>query len=222
MKKEKLIIWDFDGVIADTEPFWVRNWQRVLNKHFNLGLTYEETAKWNYGASLKIKEMYVKEHFGLDMTDEVWADIYRGIDEVFEKGFELVEGVEEVIALDRFDRCLASNGGIRESIQKMETTKLWKYFPREHLFSHEFVPRGKPAPDLFLYAAEKMGYLPTEAIVIEDSLPGLRAGLSAGMKTVAFVGCATHYGADYVEKIRALGVTEIFDTMAALKNYLDV
>ena len=220
LKKDKLIIWDFDGVIADTEHVWLSIWNDIVNKHFRLGWDFEETMKWFCGLSDKGKIEQLGKHFAVEWTDSAQADLSGRYEKVLEQGFKLVEGMKDVIALDRFARCMATNGHGQIAIDKIKSAKIEEFFPPEYVFPADLVSHGKPAPDLFLYAAEKMGYSPQEVIVVEDSLSGLRAGLSAGMKTLAFVGCSIHYFPNYIEEVKALGITEIFYDMPTLRDYL--
>ena len=94
------------------------------------------------------------------------------------------------------------------------------YFPAEHVFTRELVARGKPAPDLFLYAADKMGVKPERCIVVEDSGAGIDAAKAAGMDCIAYLG-GGHAKYDwYREKILGYGIpvgytqTEILHMLA--------
>ena len=82
------------------------------------------------------------------------------------------------------------------------------------------VEHGKPKPDLFLLAAQKMGYRPQNCIVIEDSLAGMTAGLKAGMNVIAFLGCEMNHGQTYLDKVKALGIKHIFYHMDEIKRFL--
>jgi beta-phosphoglucomutase-like phosphatase (HAD superfamily) len=77
------------------------------------------------------------------------------------------------------------------------------------------VPRGKPAPDLFLYTAERMGVMPERCVVIEDSLPGVTAAVAAGMRVIGFVG-ASHCRPGDAARLSAQGAIAVIDDMAQL------
>ena len=109
-------------------------------------------------------------------------------------------------------------GGIESKTSlKIETVGIRKYFPKEKVFTVDMVKVGKPEPDLFLLAAEKMGYKPENCVVIEDSLAGLNAALKAGMTPIAF----TKYSNDYYKKeIRKMPVKYVFDDMKKVEDFL--
>lgn len=95
-----------------------------------------------------------------------------------------------------------------------------KYFPDSRIFTAEQVERGKPEPDLFLFAAGQMNAAPAECLVIEDSLPGLKAAIAAGMTPIAFIGSEMNNTGEYRSKVEKLGVKLIFSTMKQLREYL--
>ena len=99
-----------------------------------------------------------------------------------------VPGVEAVLKWllregHRF--CVASNGALSKIHHSLNVTGLMAYFG-EHCYSAESVRAGKPEPDLFLHAAERMGVTPNQAVVVEDSAAGIAAALSAGMRVCVF------------------------------------
>jgi beta-phosphoglucomutase-like phosphatase (HAD superfamily) len=82
------------------------------------------------------------------------------------------------------------------------------------------VPRGKPAPDLFLHAAARMSHDPARCVVVEDSTAGVQAGRAAGMRVLAFAGGGHVDGATYGVALRAAGAHTVFHAMAALPALL--
>jgi HAD superfamily hydrolase (TIGR01509 family) len=86
-----------------------------------------------------------------------------------------------------FPICVASNGEQPVVLFSLETTGLLKFFGKDHIFTHEMVAHGKPEPDLFLLAANKMGYLPEKCLVIEDSIIGTTAAKRAGMDVISII-----------------------------------
>jgi len=115
---------------------------------------------------------------------------------VIDGAIELLEGIA-------LPKCVAS-GSEPESLSfKLAHTGLSKYFG-PHIFSSRMVKHGKPAPDLFLFAADKMGWKPEECLVIEDSLPGVEAGVAAGMTVCGFTG-AGHIRDGHTAKLKKAG-----------------
>ncbi|MDR2338358.1 MAG: HAD family phosphatase [Deltaproteobacteria bacterium] len=219
--KKKLIIWDFDGVISDTEHLWINVWQTMLNEKYNLNWSFAQANQVLGGIAPKTKIARLK---SIDSKIEINQAFLQELESrealIMEKGLKLVEGVEDIFKLKQFQQCIATGGNIKKTERKMALLNLAQYFPPAHVFSAELVKYGKPEPELFLFAAESMGFKPEACIVIEDSLAGLTAGLKAGMLTIAFVGCQMNNTPAYIQQIKELGIKCIFDNMSDVQKLL--
>lgn len=127
-----------------------------------------------------------------------------------------VDGVAAVLAAVEGPRCVASSSDPARIAHSLERTGLASFFG-EHIFSAAQVAHGKPAPDLFLLAAETMGFAPQHCIVIEDSVAGVVAGVRAGMAVIGFAG-ASHAAEGHGAMLEAAGATVTVMTMAALPD----
>jgi HAD superfamily hydrolase (TIGR01509 family) len=114
--------------------------------------------------------------------------------------------------------CVASSSSPDMLEHLLRQASLWDRFA-PHIFSAAEVKRGKPAPDLFLLAAQRMGIAPERCIVIEDSLAGITAAMAAAMTPVGFAG-GCHCGPDHADKLRRTGARTVFMTMASLAESL--
>ena len=213
---KKLIIWDFDGVIADTEKLWVSSRMELLNRDFNLGWSFETTNKHIGGRSEKDKKR-ILQNLGIEIKDSFWDEAMKLDLQKLQQGIALTPGIEDIFLMDSFDQCIATGGTISKTKEKIKQVGIEKYFPAEKVFSADLVEYGKPEPDLFLLAAHTMDYKPEDCIVIEDSLAGLTAAQRAKMLTVAFV---KYNSAEYVAEIKKTGVEHIFDDMAQVKKFI--
>jgi HAD superfamily hydrolase (TIGR01509 family) len=124
--------------------------------------------------------------------------------------------VEYALTWLRGPKCVASSSNPERVQVSLESTGLIRFF-EPSLFSASEVAYGKPAPDLFLYAAAKMGVQAADCIVVEDSPTGVAAARAAGMSPIGFVGGA-HAGAPLVAQLRAAGARAIVADMRALKS----
>ena len=115
----------------------------------------------------------------------------------------------------RGPKCVASSSPSERIRASLETTSLAKFF--KFLFSATEVPNGKPAPDLFLHAASRMGVQAPECIVIEDSAAGVSAATAAGMTAVGFVG-GSHAGAELGAQLKSAGARTIVADLRHLKS----
>ena len=114
--------------------------------------------------------------------------------------------------------CVASSSLPQWIEQNLRQVRLWDYFA-PHVFSAAQVKRGKPAPDLFLLAAERMNVAPGECLVIEDSTAGIQAAVAAGITAIGFAG-GCHCGPAHADRLHRAGAQTVFATMPALTDYL--
>lgn len=101
----------------------------------------------------------------------------------------------------------------------MRTVGLYDRFA-PNIFSASQVTRGKPAPDLFLFAAAQLGYAPSECLVIEDSLAGVQAAFAARMKVIGFTG-GGHCGPGHAERLRQEGAATVISNMRDLPTLIE-
>jgi HAD superfamily hydrolase (TIGR01509 family) len=205
-----LVIFDCDGVLVDSERLAVRTEGAILAR-LGWPLSEPEIVERFVGRSASFMQGEIERHLGRQIDWAVeFEPHYR---EVFERELVPVPGV--VDALDQIDvsRCVASSGSHEKMAFTLGLTGLLDRF-RGRIFSADEVERGKPAPDIFLYAADRMGVPADRCAVIEDSVSGVTAGLAAGMTVFAFSGGVT--GAAGL----ALGEAVLFGDMRALPALL--
>ena len=116
----------------------------------------------------------------------------------------------------RGPKCVASSSPHTRIRMSLESTGLYRFFD-PYVFSASDVPKGKPAPDLFLYAARKMGVQPSECIVVEDSPAGISAATAAGMMAIGFIG-GSHTGPNLGAYLTSAGARVVIADMRALKS----
>ncbi|GAA3764582.1 HAD family hydrolase [Streptomyces tremellae] len=183
-----LIIFDNDGVLVDSEPISNTILAAYLTE---LGhpTTYEESVRDYMGAALHRVHDLVLERTGRTLPDDFDDTLHARVFAAFERELKPVDGVEEVLAGLRAAGtayCVASSGHHERIRVGHRTTGLDRWFPEEVVFSAQDVGRGKPAPDLFLYAARRMGVEPARCAVVEDSPLGVAAARAAGMDVYGF------------------------------------
>ena len=218
--RKNLIIWDFDGVIADSEKIWIKNRQNILNERLNIEWDFNTTNNYLGGMSDKSKRK-VLDTLGIKTDDKFWEEcMNRDIKSIRNKEMIVTPFVEDVIKnLDKY--CVATGGVLVKTIEKLKAIDFWnKYFDKNNLFTVDMVENGKPEPDLFLYACEKMGEKPEDCLVIEDSLVGMMAAKRAGMEVVAFLGSCMYQNDEYLSKVKELGIKDIFYDMRDVKEFL--
>ena len=208
----RLVIFDCDGVLVDSERLAVRIDVIVLGK-LGWPMTEAEVAERFMGRTDAYMESEIEAHLGRPLPpgwDEPFAHLYR---EAFEAELAPVPGI--VAALDEIvtPTCVASSGTHDNIRYRLERTGLHARFAGR-IFSASDVAHGKPAPDLFLHAADRMGAHPAECAVVEDSRYGVEAARAAGMRAFAYAGGLTPRN-----RLQGPG-TVVFDDMRELPRLL--
>lgn len=218
MKKPTLVIFDCDGVLVDTEQAANRSLTERLNL-LGWDISYEACRRRFVGKSLKSVQAEVEVELGRNLAIDWDVTIEREEIEVFRHTTEAIVGVEAQVMRLRdqgIPYCVASSGRIEKMHATLGSAGLLPVL-KDVLFSATMVENGKPAPDLFLHAANSMGHAPETCVVIEDSRPGVEAGVAAGMRVLGYVGDPLTDRA----ALSAAGAT-IFDGMEQLPDLLGV
>ena len=216
----KLLIWDFDGVIADSEKVWLKNRQVYFKDRLGLDLSFDEINSYFGGTSDSTKKIILQK-MGYETDDKFWADVLDiDLKSMDTEGLDLFDGVLDILKNKNFKQCIATGGIRSKTIHKIDVIGIRGLIPDEHIFTVDCVKRGKPEPDLFLYAADKMGEKPQDCLVIEDSIAGMTAAIRAKMSVVAFLGSEIYQHQAYIDKVKALGIQNIFYSMNELKQFL--
>jgi len=147
----------------------------------------------------------------LSYTDRVGVIIENG----FCQSLAAIDGVPEALEALRLPVCVASSSAPEQIRRKLELTGLLDRFGQNNLFSAAMVARGKPAPDLFLYAAQRLGAPPGRCLVIEDSPAGIEAACAAGMTAISFRG-GSHCGPEHGSRLHARGAALVIADMHKL------
>ncbi|MEU6950724.1 HAD family hydrolase [Streptomyces sp. NPDC046316] len=210
----ELVVFDNDGVLVDSEP--VAN--TILAGYLTeLGhpTSYEDSLRDYMGAAVHRVHDLIGERTGQRLPADFDETLHARTFAAFERELEAVAGVTDVLkrlVAEDVPYCLASSGSHRRIRVGHRKTGLDAWFRDENIFSAEDVGRGKPAPDLFLHAAARMGVAPERCVVVEDSRLGVQAALAAGMDVYGFTAMTPE------EKL--VGATGYFDTMAGLPAIL--
>ncbi|MFJ2936419.1 HAD family hydrolase [Streptomyces sp. NPDC087219] len=183
-----LVIFDNDGVLVDSEPISNTLLAGYLTE---LGhpTTYEESVRDYMGSAMHRIHELVEERSGQRLPAGFDETFHARVFAAFQAELEAVSGAREVLkqlAEAGVPYCVASSGSHERIRVGHRKTGLDAWFPDELVFSAEDVGRGKPAPDLFLHAASRMGVAPERCVVVEDSRLGVQAAVAAGMDVYGF------------------------------------
>jgi HAD superfamily hydrolase (TIGR01509 family) len=186
------VIFDCDGVLVDTEVLANRCFAAALNR-VGLDWSVAETMRRLVGRSMSACVAIVETELGEPLPCDFLTRLQQETFDAFRAApVQPVAGV--VAALDWLEAqpipyCVASSGEIEKMRLTLGLTGLLPRF-EFRMFSASMVSRGKPFPDLFLHAAQGIGAQAAECTVIEDAVPGVEAGIAAGMRVLAYAGAA--------------------------------
>ena len=178
------VVFDLDGVLVDSEQLWDRARRELVEERG--GVWHEDATRAMMGMSSPEWSRYLHDELQVDLEPaEISAAVVAKLEQLYREQLPLLPGARAaVLALaQRWPLGLASSAN-REVIDLvLELAELEDSFAAT--VSSEEVPRGKPAPDVYLEAARRLGVAPTDCAAVEDSTNGLRAAAAAGMRIIA-------------------------------------
>ena len=208
-----LVIFDCDGVLVDSEVISCRTHADVLSRH-GYPITQEQVFDRFLGRSTRQANSEVEAELGRALPDDFHVQLQDELFRSFEADLDAVPHIHS--ALDAITQavCVASSGSHQRMRVTLGRARLYDRFA-PNIFSASQVINGKPAPDLFLFAASQMNVPPERCLVIEDSVPGVTGGRAAGMNVLGFHG-GSHCRPGYGDRLRAAGAAAVFDDMREL------
>ena len=212
-----LIIFDCDGVLVDSEVISCRAHAETLTRH-GYPITAEQVLERFLGVSDREARQTIEREMGRELPDDFEAQMKQAALQRYTGELGAIPNIGEAIDAIKLPKCVASSGTPEKIRHGLTCAGLYDQLA-PHIFSATQVSRGKPAPDLFLFAAEQMKAQPARCLVIEDSVPGVTGGCAAGMTLLGFHG-GSHCPPGHAEMLRAAGATFTFDDMRILPDLI--
>ena len=210
-----MIIFDCNGVLVDSEPIAAA----VAAEHFaraGIPLTPQAILGHFFGRRPADMVAAVEAQTKRKLPSNFIPTLAAATLDRFQIDLRAMPHAAHALTWLRGPKCVASSSPMNRIQTSLEITDLARFFDR-HLFSASDIPRGKPAPDLFLQAAQQMRVRPSECIVVEDSPAGVSAARAAGMTTIGFVGSA-YAPPDFGRQLITAGAKMIVADMRQLKS----
>jgi HAD superfamily hydrolase (TIGR01509 family) len=211
MTPADLIIFDCDGVLVDSELLSCRCVAETLGA-YGIAITIDEIIERFLGRNVATMVNYYAAE-GRALPPTFATDLAARVRESFRVSLRPIEGVATVLRQLDVPSCVASSSDVERVSMSLVLTDLASHFgPR--LYTSQMVANGKPAPDLFLFAAAQMQVDPRRALVIEDSVSGVQAGKAAGMTVWGFTGGSHYRSRDVASLLSDAGADRVFARMA--------
>lgn len=214
-----LLIWDCDGCLVDSEVLACAVAAQCLTA-IGYPLTGQEYVNRFAGQTMAATLAALESETGKPFADRFSLESFRHqVLALFETSLKPTPHVTEILPLLALPMCIASGSSLKRNARALALTGLDVYFDEGTLFSAEQVAHSKPAPDVFLFAAEQMKAASEKCLVIEDSVTGITAAKAAGMTVLAYLGGA-HVSAVWRESVKAAQPHAMFDDMRALPDLI--
>lgn len=185
LRRPAAVIFDMDGLMLDTEPLAAQAWVEAataLGVDFDMSLARAMIGRNFADCATMLRNRYAAP-YPVDALLGTWHAAYDGI--VAREGLALKPGVHELLEwldANAIPRAVATSTRRERARGKLEHTGLWPRF--HHMVGGDEVARGKPAPDIYIEAARRLGARVDSCVALEDSEPGVRAALAAGMTPI--------------------------------------
>jgi len=212
-----LVIFDCDGVLVDSEVISCRAHAETLTRH-GYPITADQVLLRFLGVSDREARQTIESEMGRSLPDDFDAQIKQAALQRYASELAAIPYVGEAIDAIGVAKCVASSGTHEKIRHGLTCAGLYDRLAPD-IFSATQVERGKPAPDLFLFAAERMQAAPARCVVIEDSIPGIKGARAAGMTVLGFHG-GSHCRPGYGETLKNAGAFATFDDMRQLPDLI--
>ncbi len=212
-----LIIFDCDGVLVDSEIVSFEA-EAEMFAEIGIGLTAHDLLTRFLGTSSASMFAAIERENGIKLPPGFAERAARRTLEAFDRKLKPISGIAELLANLPDRKCVASSSAPTRIRHSLTLAGILHHFD-PHIFSATQVKRGKPAPDLFLFAARSMGTPPERCLAIEDSVAGVTAARAAGMTVLGFTG-GSHCLDGHADKLREAGADGVFASMTEIGGRL--
>lgn len=212
-----LIIFDCDGVLVDSE-YLIAQVEAELFRAHGATISVDDVVSSFVGLSEDAMAALLQRDWHVEYTDALREQRNARVAEAMATRVKAIPGIDELVAALPVPVCVASSTGPVGLRQRLTVTGLIRHFDGK-LFSSVMVKHGKPAPDVFLFAARQMRTEPTACVVVEDSVHGVEAGRAAGMHVIGFT-AGSHATATLGDQLAAHGAHEVVDSADGLARAL--
>lgn len=214
MNRIKHLLFDCDGVLVDTEYTAAVKMTQALKK---LGVSVSVDYYLQNFTGTTFSSI-IHHFFENSFSESEVFEIINQVEDEVTAEVKLIDGVNELLISLPINKSVVSNSSVRTVEQALTITGISSHFSAK-IFSSELVKHPKPAPDIYQLAITSLGYNEEEIIVVEDSISGVKAALSAGLTVIGFTG-GSHILPGHGQQLIDIGVGKIAESMNELGEIL--
>ncbi|MBL6675114.1 MAG: HAD family phosphatase [Alphaproteobacteria bacterium] len=178
----KNIIFDFDGVLVDSEILVAKAFAEYMQK-FGIEVDEKEFASLAGKKTVQVIEILSKK-YSIEDQQKFFTDIMDIASNIYKKELTTVKGAYDFVSNLKLNIFIGSNSMKERIIDGLQRVRLDKYFQPKQVYSFDLVDKPKPDPDIYLKAIQDNNLLKNQTIIIEDSAVGVMAGAAAGVKVI--------------------------------------
>ena len=178
----KNIIFDFDGVLVDSEILVAKAFAKYMN---NFGVTVDEKEFTSFAGKKTTQVIDIlSKKYSITDQQKFFTDIMEIASNIYKKELTTVRGAYDFVSNQTLDLYIGSNSMKDRIIDGLKRVGLSNYFTADQIYSFDMVDKPKPDPDIYLKAIDDNNLIKNQTIIIEDSEVGVMAGVSAGVKVI--------------------------------------
>ena len=212
----KNIIFDFDGVIVDSEVLA----SKAFSKYFKLlGFNVKEEDFYDYSGikTINVIDSLTKK-YSIKDKKKFTSEIFKIISEVYVNDLKVVDGVDQFIYNSKKNHFIGSNSNKDRIIDGLKTVGLSRYFPQDKIYSFDMVQNPKPYPDIYLKVINDNSLNINETIIIEDSVVGVKAGNVAGIRVYGLTAGKHWHSTRDINELYNFGALDVFKSYINLEK----
>ncbi len=218
MTKFDLVIFDCDGVLLDSEIIACRADAEAYTR-LGYEISTAEVARRFAGMLDEAVDEVLSAEIGVPLPANFRAEIKKSVIEKYRTELQPIAGARKLLSSLTIDKCIASSASPAKLALGLVETELYELVYPD-VFSASLVKRGKPYPDIFLYAAGKMDASPANCIVVEDSVAGVTAAKAAGMMCIGFTG-GSHCLEGHSQRLYDARADTVVDSLDAVLSIVE-
>jgi HAD superfamily hydrolase (TIGR01509 family) len=213
------LIFDCDGVLVDSEIIAARVMVEMLNEH-RIPITISYYLQHCTGKTFSGLASSLGRKFDKTLPADFVQLVTAQMEATSSKHLQPIDGMEQMLTeIACIPKAVVSNSELHQIKSSLDKVNISSHFGA-HTFSSEQVAKPKPSPLVYLHAADILGVKPAACLVVEDSVSGATAALTAGMQVIGFL-AGSHIVAGHEERLRAVGVRQMADSSLALKEIIE-